>query len=175
MPPLAVGHQPGKGDHRMVAQVRRGSGRAVLRQILRACHQNAMHRTQPFGNQPRLGQLSDANGQIHAFLDQIDHPVEQKHRDRHTRMRHQKAANHRPKGGTAKRHRRGHRQMPLRRGCLSHRLTLCGVKITKHAPRHRRRRQVQAPCRTRKAARLCHSDEHLNLVQTVHQLFLSTE
>ena len=100
--------------------------------------------------------------------------------------------------------------MPLRRGCLSHRLTLCGVKITKHAPRgtqepladigdgqtargslkdaraqpilkrgnrprHRRRRQVQAPCRTRKAARLCHSDEHLNLVQTVHQLFLSTE
>ena len=111
-----VGFQAGTGhaDRPVILQIGRIFRLTVASQIVGTGTDDSARRAERDGNQRRLGQHADANGQIDPFIDQIDDSIKQYQINANLGIRRQKIGHHRPHVQAPEHHRRGDDQSPGR-------------------------------------------------------------
>ena len=82
-------------DDIVAAKLRRRLRLAALFQIAGACHHHALNRDQYDRDQTAVGQFADADGDVNAFLQQMNVAVRQRQFDGHAAMVAQQASDDR--------------------------------------------------------------------------------
>jgi hypothetical protein len=126
--PLASRREPRKPDAAVLTDVAGPPRRSVPAQIRGAGAYDRSHRADRYRNERGVGEVADAHGDVHAFLDQAHDAVDEQEVSGDFRVRLDKLVHHRRDVAPAEHHRRSHGQPPLRleatgserRLCLAH-------------------------------------------------------
>jgi hypothetical protein len=74
--------------------------------IFIACADDAAHASDRHRHDGRVTQVSNSNGNIHAFFNQVHNPINEQHFGRHLRVAQEKVVQNRAKVTSAEQHRR---------------------------------------------------------------------